>query len=339
MDADAGILVIGAGAIGSITAAMVKQQGYHVHLVCRDAELAKKISGSGINIFGLCGDRRVRIPTLGGLDAIRERADTVFLATKAYQVQWIARQLVPLLNKDSRVVSMQNGIVEDQLSRIVGPDRTVGCVVGFGATLHEPGVVEMTSGGWIRVGYPYRPPDRALNEIAKMLGSVVPTSTSTQIMAELYSKLIINSCTSTLGAISGLVLGSLLKIKRTRQLFIAIAREAVMVAEAMPLTIPPFAGRIDYHLLLRQSSFRQHLYIRLFGLKYRKLRSSNLRSLERGRKTEIEFLNGYIVSQGVAYGVETPVNRRLVQMIHEIEHKKRPITPVNLEDEFFDAYL
>ena len=186
-------MIIGAGAVGGLTAALMKQQGYPVQLVCRDAELAKKISGSGIHIFGLCGDRRVRIPAVGGLDAVRERADTVFIATKAHQLNEVAHASLPLLKATSRVVSMQNGIVEEQLSRVVGPDRTVGCVVGFGATLHEPGVVEMTSGGWIRVGYPDRPPDRALGEIATMLGSVVPTGTSTQIMAELYSKLIILS--------------------------------------------------------------------------------------------------------------------------------------------------
>jgi 2-dehydropantoate 2-reductase len=330
------ILIIGAGAVGGITAALMKQQGYPVQLVCRDPELARKITHSGLHIFGRCGDRRIRVPAVGSLDEVRGPADMVFIATKANQVNQVAHAIIPLLGATSRVVSMQNGIVEEAVSRIVGTDRTVGCVVGFGATLHEPGVVEMTSGGRITVGYLDRPADPALDEIARMLRCVVPTGTTDSIISELYAKLIINACTSTLGAISGLGLGSLLKIKKARQLFLAIATEAVQVAGAMHLTIPPYAGRINYYALLKQPPFIQHLFIILFGLKYRKQRSSNLRSLERGRKTEIDFLNGYIVNQGSVHDVETPVNRRLVLMVHEIENKRRPITPVNLEDELLD---
>lgn len=325
--------------MGGIVAALMKQQGYNVTLACKDSELAGKISRSGLHIFGHCGDRRIRIPAVGNLNEYNDQADTVFIATKANHLNGVARASIPLLKATSRVVSLQNGIVEEELSRIVGPDRTVGCVVGFGATLHEPGVVEMTSGGSIIVGYPDRPADSALGEIARMLSCVVPVTTTAQIMHELYSKLIINSCTSTLGAISGLELGSLLKLKRARQLFIAITREAIQVADAMHSVVPPFEGRVKYHSFLKQSPLRQHLFIRLFGNKYKNLRSSNLRSLERGRKTEIEFLNGYIVRQGYAYGVKTPVNRRLVLMVHEIENKKRPITPLNLEDELFDPHL
>jgi len=339
MNTQTSILIVGAGAVGGITAALMKQKGFDVTLVCKDPELARKISYSGLHIFGYCGDRRIRIPTVESLDKINGQADTVFIATKATQLSQVAHAAIPLLKATSRVVSMQNGIVEEQLSRIVGPDRTVGCVVGFGATLHEPGFVEMTSGGGMIVGYLDRPADNALSEIVRMLSSVVPVNTTTQLMSELYSKLIINSCTSTLGAISGLDLGSLLKIKRARQLFIAITREAIRVAEAMHLTVSPFAGKVKYHSLLKQNPLRQHLFIRLFGQKYKNLRSSNLRSLERGRKTEIDFLNGYIVSQGDTHGVETPVNKRLVLMVHEIENKKRPITPMNLEDELFDPHL
>lgn len=339
MDASAGILVIGAGAIGSITAGMLRARGIPVTLVCRTAEQAGKIASAGIQLSGRGPDRLVRVRTAAGLDGITGCADTVFLATKAYQVLEIARQLIPLLNKDSRVVSMQNGIVEEELAGIVGAERTVGCVVRFGATLHEPGVAEMTSRGRILVGYPERPGDGRLDEIARIMENIAPVTVTGRIMSELYSKLIINSCTSTVGAISGLTLGELLKKRRARQIFTAVAREALRVAEAGNLHVAPLAGRLTGEGLLHMHPALRHGLIRLLGMRYGHLRSSSLRALERDRNSEIDFLNGYIVRKGESLGLDSPVNRRLVQMIHEMEQKRRPVTTLNLEDEQLARYL
>ncbi len=339
MSSKARILIIGAGAVGGITAALMKQRGHDVTLVCKHPELAERITRKGLHLFGYCGDRRIRIPSVATPGEVEGQMDVVFIATKSTEMIRAAHASIPLLKSSSRVVSMQNGIVEEELAKIVGPDRAVGCVVSFGATMHEPGVLEMTSRGDMVTGYLDRGPDDVLEEISEMLSSVVPVRTTDRIMSHLYSKLIINSCTSTLGAISGLDLGPLLKKKRARQLFLAIGREAVAVADAMRLQLVPYAGKVRFQSLLKQHPLRQHLFIRLFGWKYKKLRSTNLQSLKRGQKTEIDFLNGYIVGKGEPLGVETPVNRRLVQMVHEIESKRRPISPMNLEDEFFDRYL
>jgi 2-dehydropantoate 2-reductase len=311
---------------------LLKENGYDTTLVCKYTDLAERCRTSGLHVFGHCGDRRIQVPALAGVDEVEGSMDIVLIATKAIHMEEAARSVLPFLKTTSRVVSMQNGIVEEKLARIVGKDRAVGCVVGFGATMHEHGVLEMTFGGEIWVGYLDRDPDPALEFISKMLSNVVPTRSTSRIMSMLYSKLIINSCTSTMGAITGLDLGPLLKIKKARQLFLAIGKEAMDVADAMRLEVPPYGGRIHYRKILKQHPLRQHAFLRLFGWKYHRLRSTNLRSLEMGKPTEIEYLNGYIVQQGKAHGVDTPVNRRLSQMVQEIEKKRRPITPVNLEE-------
>jgi len=205
--------------------------------------------------------------------------------------------------------------------------------------MHAPGELEMTSTGEMLVGYLDRSPDRQLEEVAKMLSTVVPVRCTSQIMSNLYSKLIINSCSSTLGAVSGLELGPLLQKRRARQLFLAIGREAINVASAMDLKVLPYGGKVHFQSLLNQPPIWQHLFIRLFGVKYRKLRSANLQSLERGNKTEIDFLNGYIVLHGQQLGVQTPVNQSLVLMIREIENGQRTISPQNLSEKVFDALL
>jgi 2-dehydropantoate 2-reductase len=219
---------------------------------------------------------------------------------------------------------------------VAGPDRTIGCVVGWGSTMHEPGRVEMTSGGEFVLGNWGRGTDLPLGELAGILSRIVPARTTENILSDLFSKLIINSCITTLGVICGLYLGEMLAKRRVRDLFIEIIREAMGVARAMDLEVAPAAGgKLDYYKFLSGevlSGFRRQLTIRLIGLKYRKLKSSSLQSLERGQKTEVDNYNGYISEKGKEFGVPTPVNDQLTLMVREIEDGKRPISPENFRE-------
>ena len=93
---------------------------------------------------------------------------------------------------------------------------------------------------------------------------------------------------------------------------------------------------MDYYDFLKGEGIlddiRRHFLIRLIGFKYRRIRSSSLQSLERGRQTEIDYLNGYIRDRGLELGVPTPLNETIIVMIKEVEAGARKITPENLED-------
>jgi 2-dehydropantoate 2-reductase len=194
------------------------------------------------------------------------------------------------------------------------------------------GTIELTSHGDMWLGYMDRDPDTALSEISRILSVVSPTHTVPRILPTRYAKLIINSCTSTLGVITGLELGTLLKHKRARQLFIQVGEEAIRVADALGIQVPPYGGSIRIRTILNSPDPVRHLAIRIIGIRYRRMKSTNLQSLERGGTTEIEYLNGYIVDRGDSLNIETPVNRRLLEMVREIEDRKRSITPLNLKE-------
>lgn len=108
------------------------------------------------------------------------------------------------------------------------------------------------------------------------------------------------------------------------------------VARAARIEVPPYAGRLDYEAFLTGTGplaeARRHLVLRVMGMRYRRLRSSSLQSLERGRPTEIDSLNGYIARRARELGLAAPLNERLVAMVHEIEQGRRSITPANLEE-------
>lgn len=335
-------LVIGAGAIGGITAALLKKNGHDVEIVSKYDDYASLIRDQGIEVSGFCGSFKVKIPAYASVKEVKNKKDIILHATKATEMVDAARSLLPVLKDNSYIVSMQNGICEDVLAEVLGPDRIIGCVTGWGATMESYGKLVMTSPGDFIIGYPGKKPDDQLKNIAAILSNVVPAKVTDNIMGHLYSKLIINSCITSLGAICGLYLGDMLARKKIRKIFIEIINEAVAVAKKMDLKIEVFGGRLDFTEFVKGDDFpanlRRHIMIRLIGFKYRKLKSSSLQSLERGKATEVDYFNGYISKNAGKYGVPVPVNDAIVMMIHEIEQKKRKISYENFNDPLFARF-
>nr|WP_122012155.1 2-dehydropantoate 2-reductase [Maliibacterium massiliense] len=334
------IAVIGAGAIGGITAAFMAQAGCDVELVCKHEAIAAQACGEGLHVVGVRGEHTIAVPAVARIDALHGKKDLVLIATKAYDMPEAARQALPFLREDALVVSLQNGICTDALAEIVDGTRAVGCVIGWGATMLEAGKLDMTSTGEFIIGMPDGTADKRLEALKDAMAHVAPTLISQDIMSELYSKLIVNACITSLGAICGLYLGQMMKIARARNIFLAIIREAMDVARAMRLQVKPFGGKLDYDKLMAGTgaldNLRRHIMIRIVGMKFKRLKSSSLQSLERGRPTEIDYFNGYIAKKGAQLGVNTPINSRMVSMVREIEQGRRRIDVANLEDPAFD---
>jgi len=201
---DLSILVVGAGAIGGITAALLKKDGYDVEIVCKYPDYARHISEAGIEIDGVCGKVVEKIPAYASVSEVRSKKDLVLHATKATEMIEAAREAKLILKDNGYLVSMQNGICEDDLAVVLGMEKVIGCVTGWGATMKSPGKLEMTSTGDFILGYPGREPDDFLKNLAEVLSSVAPAMVTGNIMGHLYSKLIINACITSLGAICGL---------------------------------------------------------------------------------------------------------------------------------------
>ncbi len=335
-------LVVGAGAIGGITAALLKRGGHNVEIVCKYDDYASLIRSRGIEVSGVCGDFTVPVNAYASVSEVKEKKDIILHATKAIDLSEAAEMIRAVLKDDGFVVSMQNGICEDELAAVLGIDKVIGCVTGWGATMESQGKLVMTSTGDFVLGYPGKSSDEFLSYLASLMSSVMPARVTDNIMGHLYSKLIINSCISTLGVISGLYLGKMLSIRKIRNIFIEIIREAVDVAEKMKINIEVFGGKLDFIKFLEGdnsfSDFRRHITIRIIGFRYRRLKSSSLQSLERGKMTEVDYFNGYIVKNGTMLGVPVPVNTELVKIVHEIEQGIRKITLNNFDNPVFGKF-
>ncbi len=331
------ILLIGAGAIGGTVAVLLKNAGYDVRLMCHREKTKELIEREGFYLHGAKGEFREDFICYGDYEALGdERFELVIIATKYAAMTECARDCLPFVADGGLVVGMQNGILTEELAKTVGRDKAVGCMIGFGATKNEPNDVTMTSKGEFYVGMLDGRRPRLLDAFAEMLKAVLPTQVTGDIKGRQYSKLIINSCINAVAGITGKTLGEILKDVRARDLFLAIAREGMAVAKAMDIKVPKYGVMLDYRLLSLSSGRLYNslckLVVRAVGLLYSDVKPSTLQSLEKGEKTEIDILNGYFVQKGTEYSVPTPVNTRLVAMIHEIEEGKRKSDSDNLAE-------
>jgi 2-dehydropantoate 2-reductase len=330
-------ILVGTGAIGGTVAVLAKANGFDLHVVCRGEETAEKIKNDGLYLKGPRGEHKVKLHAYPDIESIDQHDyDICIIASKAYAMPEIAKAMLPHIKEDALVVSMQNGMCLEILADIVGKERAVGCMIGFGANLDTPTSLTMTSLGSFAIGMLPGYTSDKLEYIRKMLDCTVPCHISDMIQSEQYSKLIINSCITSLGALTGQTLGVMLDEKSARVLFLAIAREGIKVAKAMNLYVPPFNKVLNYNLLLLTDAkwfdlLCETLFRVIGKVKYKDDKSSSLQSLERGKPTEIDYFNGYIVRKGKEFGVPTPVNEKMVQLIKEIERKERKISMDNLK--------
>lgn len=333
--ADMKIGVVGAGAIGGICAGFIKNAGFDVQVVVRNPDQAKQIMEHGIRISGIKGSLNAKMDAVSRIEDMDPDRDIVLLCVKATQMMDAAQRLLPVLSPDAMVISLQNGFCEDALAGILGRERVIGCVTGWGATLHSPFDLEMTSLGDFIVGNIDNKEDARLEQIQSVLSTILPTKISNNISGNLYSKLIINSCITSVGAVCGLYLGQMLSRKKARLIFLRIMEEAMQVAEALHIHVEVFAGKLNYYTFLKNKGFladlKKHLFLRALGFKYRKLKSSTSQSLERGQQTEVDYLTGFITSNAQKFNISTPVNNQVYQMIKDIEQGKAKISADHLD--------
>jgi 2-dehydropantoate 2-reductase len=332
------ILIQGIGGIGGVVAARMIQAGYDPTLITHNTTITDAINTDGLRINTPEGMAVVPATAYTDLDDIPADApyDAAYLIMKATNVLEAARETVEYLRPDGYLVTAQNGIVEDAVGAVIGAERVVSAIIGWGGTMHAPGIYERTSTGSTHIGELDGQISGRVQNLAAALGTAAPIVITQNIRGALWSKLAINCTITTMGALTGDLLGDMLKDKRMRLAFLRAYAEVIDTALALGIQPEKIAANpmtLYAHTdANRLTLFIKDLLVRFVGRKYGKLKSSSLQSLERDRPTEIDYLNGYVVQQAEQAGVATPINARLVTMIKEIEDGQRPIHRDNLDD-------
>jgi len=330
------IAVMGAGAIGGITGGMIAKAGEDVTLVDSYPDHVEVINRDGLRIIGELGEHTVKLPAVTP-DNLEGEFDLVFLAVKGVDTDDALEQLNDHMTDSAPVVSLQNGINEEHIAEVIGAERTIGASTHYSATFEEPGVVNKTShGGYVTGELDGRMTDRVL-EVGRLLGLVEQTEVTDNIWGHLWSKLLVNVCTNSFGALTGQKFGEFIKDDVGKQLLSVLYTESYDVATSQGVELVKLVSILDpAFLVVRNEEDRERAepILDIMGSpeQFGKMKSSMLQDIERGRKTEIEYLNGYIMKKGAQVDVPTPVNEAIVEMVKEIEAGKRGLDPDNPQE-------
>lgn len=330
------ILVVGIGAIGGVVAAGLVRGGHEPVLLSRNVAIADAIREHGLRVKTPTEEFRVDAEVYTRVDEIpaaRRPFDVAILVMKAGAAARAAADVLPVLGEAGGIMTMQNGMMGEELERSLDPDAGAGRVfstsVGFAATMVAPGVYERTSEGSLHVGELHARASARVRAVADALQSVVPTRVEDDLQGVLWSKLAINAAITGAGALSGLTLGECLKHRAIRRAFAALYRETLDAAVSVGAT--PRKVAADPWLLYLPADAGplkrawKTLVFRVVGLRYGDLKSSSLQSLERGRPTEVDEINGHVVRTAEANGGSAPVNAALIELVHAIERGERQI--------------
>jgi 2-dehydropantoate 2-reductase len=328
------VAIVGAGAIGGTVGAYLSRAGHDVTFVDVVAPHVEMIRARGMRIVGSLDEFAAFAPAYLPHE-VTTPFETIFLCVKAQATEAAARSLLPFLAPDGVVVSLQNGLNELVIERVVGRARTMGAFVNFGADYLEPGVVHYAGRGAVVLGEldgAFTPRLRAVHEA---LRAFEPNAvTTTNIFGYLWAKLAVGAMIFAT-ALTDDSIADCYAMGAYRPLFTALAREVLAVAAAHGVTPEPFDGfdpsafAPDAPAAVTEASLDQMV---AFNRRSAKTHSGVWRDLAvRKRKTEGEAQLGPIVALAAERGLAAPLTARILELVREVEDGQRALGRANLD--------
>jgi 2-dehydropantoate 2-reductase len=326
------ITIVGAGAIGGISGAYLTKAGRDVTMVEPYREHLERIR-KGVRIDGVRGEMTVPLNAVSP-DELKGPLGVVLLAVKSTKTLEALDNIKPLLDPDTVIVSFQNGINEDTIASAVGPERVIGCSIGWGATFVGPGHLSQTSEGAFIIGELNGEMSERLDYIKSILDDIAETKTTAKIYGHLWSKLSIN-CLIAGCAVLGLTVGEALEPERNKRLFVRLIREVIAAAEANGVRMELIEGAVDPYVFRRDDEEGMALCFQILDFMsaiHGRIKPGPLQDMERGVEPEVDYVTGYCVKKAREKNVTTPINAKVYELLKKMEKGKVKPTPKNLAE-------
>jgi 2-dehydropantoate 2-reductase len=321
-------LIVGVGALGGTIATRGINASVPIWLATRRAETAAVLRKSGLRVSGIGGAAEARSVRVAAMEeyAKGDKFDLIVLATKAHDALEAAPFLARLLAPSGTLLCIQNGGVSQMLSERLGAEVVLGGLSNLGATMVEPGVYEQRNEGHLLIGEVAGGiSDRAMN-VAEVLRPAIEMRVTANLRGAIWSKLLLNCSVTTIGALANQTMRGYMASAAGREVFGRTYDEALAVALASGTPpermivdpVPPHGDRARW--------------IDQILAHYGDIKPSMLQDFERGRRTEIDFINGYATEVGRKLGVGVAMNAAITAMAHRIEQGEARPDPARLDD-------
>ena len=331
---DKKIAVLGTGANGSCTAADLIRTGHDVVLIDQWPDHVETMRKEGLRIR--MPEEEVHVPVrayhLCDVATMTGKFDYVLLLVKAYDTRWAAELIKPYLADDGLLVGVQNAMTVDDIAAIVGPSRTVGCVLEMSSEIFIPGIVQRNNPPphtWFGVGSVHPSTTGREEEIAALLRNVGKVSVSTDILSAKWMKLVVNSmCLGPL-ALAGINLYDCFKTPGVRELMMRAGTEALAAGQHRGHTIQPIFG-----LSAEEVKDTNRLLEKLLDKLTRDVGPAARDCVQqdhiKGRFSEVDMINGLVVEDYASRGEAAPANAAVVEITRRIHAGELRPDPSNV---------
>ncbi len=326
------IAIIGAGAIGSVVAAYLIKAGQDVVLIGRK-EQVETIQKNGLQMRGVRGDETFPVRALTQLD---REYDLVIFTVKTQDIEEACTHNQTFLKK-CLVLSSQNGVQSDTiLAKHFGKQRLYSSIVMFGATYTRPGAAVFNfEGDWI-IGKPFGANDEDVQKITQTLKKSFPVAVSENITGMKWLKLFVNF-NNCIPALIGKSMQETFADLDLCRLSILLLKEGVGIVQKNGIqlvSLPKFPAERIYGMANMPLDQAAGIINKtLTTLSKEPLYGSILQSIMRGRTSEIDYINGQVLKM-VNNSSEAPLNARVVEMVHQVEQRKKYFTVEEIKEAF-----
>lgn len=345
------IVVVGAGAIGGYAGGHMTRAGHDVTLIDAWPEHVDYMRKHGLRLSGLtpAESHTIKVNAIHVCDVqslIKERPiDIAFICVKSYDTEWAAQLIKPYLAPDGFVVSLQNCVNEERIAAIVGWGRTLGCIASLvAAELYKAGHVKRTVplGGdnhtVFRVGEVHGRVSPRATEVAELLRAADSAKVTTNLWGERWSKLVVNSMRNGLSAASALNGNARDLAEGPRWVSIRLGSQAVRVGQALGFQLEKMLG-MEPETLARagegnRDALAEIVDILVEAAKKRsdEQRPSMAQDIAKGRRTETDFINGFVAARGDEIGVPAHTHAAMNELVRRVERGEIKASPENIRD-------
>ncbi|SMC43707.1 ketopantoate reductase family protein [Polynucleobacter kasalickyi] len=330
------IAILGTGAIGASVGLDLIEAGHDVILIDQwPAHVdAMKQNGLFVKMPGSEHQQAVKAYHLNEIYTLNPQLDVVLLCAKSYDSMWLTQFIKPYLKSDGVLVCVQNSFNDEWVAPIIGKERDIPCVIELSAAITEPGKVQRNTnrqGTWLGLGELDGQITPRLEALKNLLSIVGTTELTNNIFGSKWSKLIANSMTQGPIGMLGMKSSEAVLLDGFFEIALAAGMETFLVAKAAGFTIEPVFG-------LEQSDFDgsprnavELLYKTLVKHIGPHSRNAVVQDHSKGRRTEVDYLNGYVVKKGLECNVPTPMNTAVTKMNQMIADGVFPAEAQNLQ--------
>jgi len=298
-------VIVGAGAMGGLFAYLLQRAGAVVHLLERDAAVVDAVSAGGLRVEGISGAHVVPVP-IGDECRLPGHPDLIMVFVKAHDTASAAEAIKPLLGPRTVVATLQHGVGNDRiLGEALGCERIVAGTTSLGATLLGPGHILHTSWGDSTVAACEVGAQEAAETVAAFLSRHgMKTAVVDDAPSLIWGRVLINAAVGPISALARARNGKLLDAAPAKQLLHAAVDETAAVLTVAGIKLPYRNPRHEVEQTLHRTADNL---------------SAMLQDLYRGRRSEVDFLNGAIIDLAEQVGMDAPINRTLMLLLKATE--------------------